>query len=153
MHNLLLSKCFVFLSFSLYAGEIFFAVRYFGLSLFRQEEVVVSDLWRRSNKELVVGILKSDYTNFSGERNLKMQRSLSNIWTSIPCAAMCLKIASDRQSQSASCLEPFFEAHNFVSWFNQHVPDQQHPFDIPEVIKSWQNTLPCVVVLSLHNCK
>ncbi len=102
----------MFLSFSLYAGEIFFAVRYFGLSLFRQEEVVVSD---RSNKELVVGILKSDYTNFSGERNLKMQRSLSNIWTSIPCAAMCLKIASDRQSQSASCLEPFFEAHNFVS--------------------------------------
>jgi hypothetical protein len=40
-----------------------------------------------------------------------------------------------------------------VSWFNQHVPDKQHPFDILEVIKSWQNTLPCVVVLSLHNCK
>ncbi len=64
------------LSLSLYAGEIFFAVRYFGLSLFRQEEVVVSDLWRRSNKELVVGILKSDYTNFSGEGNLKLQHSL-----------------------------------------------------------------------------
>lgn len=75
-------------SLSLYAGEIFFAIRYFGLSLLRQEEVVVSDLWRRSNKELVVGILKSDYTNFSGEWNLKMQHSLSNIWTSIPCAAM-----------------------------------------------------------------